>query len=160
MATKSTRPVPEGYATVTASLTVKDAARAIEFYKKAFGAEERERMVGPQGGIMHAEITIGSSIVMLADEMPGMTRGVEAYGGSPVSFYVYVNDADAAHKRALAAGAKEAMPMSDMFWGDRTGQVVDPFGYRWTFATRTVEMTPEEMREAGERWMKTMAQKK
>jgi uncharacterized glyoxalase superfamily protein PhnB len=160
MAKKSTSPIPAGYTTVTASLCLADTAKAVEFYKRAFGAEERERMLGPGGSIMHVELQIGSSIVMAADEMPGMSKSVQTLGGSPVSFYLYFKDADAAQKRALAAGAKEIMPVTDMFWGDRSGQVEDPFGFRWSIATRTEELTPEEMRKAGEEWMKQMATKK
>lgn len=157
MAKKSTQPVPAGYTTVTPGLCFASTAKAIEFYKEAFGAEERERMVGPDGGIMHAELKIGNSIIMMADEMPGMTRSVQAHGGSPVNFYVYVADADAAQRRAVAAGAKELYPVTDQFWGDRSGVVEDPFGLRWNFATHVADLTPEEIREAGEAWMKKMA---
>jgi uncharacterized glyoxalase superfamily protein PhnB len=156
MAKKSTQPIPAGYTTVTPGLCFKNTSRAIEFYKQAFGAEERERMLGPNGAIMHAEIKIGNSIVMMGDEMPGMNKSVQTLGGSPVAFYLYVTDADTAHRRALDAGAKEIQPVTDQFWGDRSGQVEDPFGLRWNLATRTVDMSPEEMRKAGEAWMKKM----
>jgi uncharacterized glyoxalase superfamily protein PhnB len=148
--------VPEGYTTVTPSITVNDAAKAIDFYTKALGATERDRFKGPDGKIMHAEIQIGTARVMLCDEVMGM-RAPQSYGGSPVAFYLYVEDADAAFKKATAAGCKSTMPVTDMFWGDRTGQVEDPFGYKWTLATHTKDMTPDEMRRAGEAWMKEMA---
>jgi uncharacterized glyoxalase superfamily protein PhnB len=159
MAEKSTQPIPVGYSTVTPGLCFSNTAKAIEFYKKAFGAEERERMAGPNGTIMHAEIKIGSSIIMMGDEMPGMNKSVETLGGSPVAFFVYVADVDAAYAKALAAGAKELMPVDDMFWGDRTGQVVDPFGLRWSLATHIKDMTPDEIRRAGEAWMAKMAER-
>jgi PhnB protein len=148
--------VPEGYTTVTASLIQRDCAKAIDFYKKALGAVERMRMPGPDGKIMHAEIQIGSSIVMMNDEMMGM-KSAESLGASPISFYVYVENADAALQKAVAAGGKEVMPATDMFWGDRMGQFTDPFGYRWTVATHIKDMTPEEMKKGQEEWMKQMA---
>jgi uncharacterized glyoxalase superfamily protein PhnB len=157
MASKSTQPIPAGYTTVTAGLCFANTNQAIEFYRQAFGAEVRELMPGPGGGVMHAVLQIGGTLLMAADEMPGMNKSVETLGGSPVAFYVYVADADAAFKRAIAAGAKELMPVADQFWGDRMGTVVDPFGLRWSIATRTVELTPDEIRAAGEAWMKKMA---
>jgi len=150
------KPIPEGYTTVTPSITVNDAPKAIEFYKKAFGATERGRFEGPDGKIMHAEVQIGTAIVMLQDEVMGL-RAPQGLGGSPVAFYVYVEDCDGAFKKAIAAGAKELHPVTDMFWGDRTGQVEDPFGYKWTVATHKKDMTPQETKAAGEAWMKEMA---
>ncbi|MGH9797002.1 MAG: VOC family protein [Candidatus Polarisedimenticolia bacterium] len=139
--------IPEGYQTVTPSLFVRDAARAIEFYRKAFGAEEIMRMPGPDGkGIMHAEIRIGDSAVMLADENPAWeAKSPESYGGTPVTLYLYVADVDAAFKRAVDAGAKVKMPVTDMFWGDRFGKIVDPFGHQWGLATRVETVAPDEL---------------
>ncbi|MGE5177209.1 MAG: VOC family protein [Hyphomicrobiales bacterium] len=146
-------PIPPGHTTVTATITVKDARKAIAFYEKALGATERGRFEGPDGKIMHAEIQIGTSPVMMNDEVMG-SRSPQTIGGSPVSFYLYVEDAEAAHKKALAAGGKEIMAVTEMFWGDRMGQFEDPFGYRWTLATRIKEMTPEQTKKAGEEFFK------
>jgi uncharacterized glyoxalase superfamily protein PhnB len=148
--------VPEGYSTVTPSLIQRDCTKAIDYYKKALGAVERMRMPGPDGKIMHAELQIGTSIVMMNDEMMGM-KSAESLGATPVSFYLYVDDCDAALQKAISAGGKEVMPASDMFWGDRMGQFADPFGYRWTLATHVKDMTPEEMKKGQEEWMKQMA---
>lgn len=144
---KKARPIPDGFHTVTPNLVVQDAAKAIDFYKKAFGAEERMRSPGPGGkGIMHAELKIGDSIVMLADEMPEMgCQSPKTLKGSPVGFFMYVADVDASFKRAVEAGAQAKMPVSDMFWGDRCGQVVDPFGHSWSMATHQEDLTPEEI---------------
>lgn len=150
------KPIPEGYTTVTAGLTVHDASGAIEFYKKALGATERGRHEGPNGKIIHAEIQIGTAIVMLNDEMMDL-RAPRTLGGSPVGFYVYVENADAAFERAIGAGGKVIMPVTDMFWGDRVGHFEDPFGYRWNVATHIKDMTPDEIRKAGEEFMKQMA---
>jgi PhnB protein len=149
--------IPQGYTTVTPSLIVRDAAKAIEFYKKAFGATESSRMHGPDNRVMHAEIKIGNSFVMLADEMPGISKAVETMGGSPVSFYLYFEDADKAFQKAVAAGAKPVMPVAEMFWGDRFGQVEDPFGIKWSVATHVKDHTPEQMKKGMEEWMKQMA---
>jgi PhnB protein len=149
-------PIPKGYTTVTASLIFRDAPKAIEFYKKAFGAQERARALGPDGKIMHAEIQIGTSIVMLSDEVMG-GRSAETIGASPVSFYLYFEDADAAHKKALAVGGKEIMPVTDMFWGDRMGHIQDPFGYKWNIATHIKDLTPEQMKKGQDEFMKQMA---
>lgn len=149
----SVNPIPPGHTTVTPSITLSDAPKAIDFYKKAFGATEVGRFEGPDKKIMHAEIQIGNAMVMLNDEIMG-NRSPQSYGGSPVAFYLYFDDADAAQKKAIAAGAKELMPVTDMFWGDRMGQIEDPFGYRWNVAARTKEMTPDEIGKAGEEFMK------
>ncbi len=148
--------VPPGYSTITPSITLKDTPKAIEFYTKALGAVERMRMPGPDGRIVHAEIQIGNSFVMMNDEVMG-TRSAETVGGSPVSFYVYVEDADAAYARAIAAGCTSLAPMTDMFWGDRMGAVEDPYGYRWTLATHVKDVTDEEMRKGSDAFMKQMA---
>jgi len=157
----SVPPIPEGYHTVTPYLIVKGAARAIEFYEKAFGAKEVLRMPGPGGkGIMHAEIKIGSSRLMLNDEIPAMgCKSVETFGGSPVSFYVYIENVDAAWKRAVDAGATVMMPLADMFWGDRVGVVVDPFGHKWTLAQHVSDPTPEEMKKGQEAFAARMQKK-
>jgi PhnB protein len=150
------KPIPEGYTTVTPSIIVRDAAKAIEFYKKAFGAVEKMRMPGPDGKIMHAEITIGNSHVMFSEEMMG-GKSAESLGGCPVSFYLYFENTDAAIKKAIAAGAKETMPAQDMFWGDRFGQVEDPFGIKWSIATHIKDLTHDQMKKGQEEWMKQMA---
>ena len=144
---KAARPIPEGYHTVTPYLTIRDAARAIEFYKRAFGAEELMRMPGPGGkGVMHAEVKIGDSIVMLSDESPNSScRAPQTLGGATSSQFVYVLDVDSAFKRAVEAGAKVSMPPIDMFWGDRFGKLTDPFGHEWGLATHTEDLTPEEI---------------
>jgi PhnB protein len=151
--------IPEGYHTMTAALTVNDAARAIDFYKRAFGAEEKFRMEGPQGKIGHAELKIGDSILMLGDEMPGMgNRAPSTLGGSPVNLFLYVNDVDAAFKRAVDAGAKVDMPLADMFWGDRYGKLTDPFGHTWSMATHKEDVAPEEMKKRADAAMAKMSQ--
>ena len=149
--------IPPGHTTITATITLSDANRAIDFYKRAFGATEVGRFDGPDGKIMHAEIQIGDSFLMLNDEVMGC-RSPQSLGGSPASFYLYFDDADAAQKKAVAAGAKEMMPVTDMFWGDRMGHIEDPFGYQWNIATRVREMTPAEIRKAGQEFMKQMAE--
>jgi uncharacterized glyoxalase superfamily protein PhnB len=134
---------------VTPHLVCAGAAQAIEFYQKAFGATETSRMPGPGGKLMHASVRIGDSTVMLVDEMPEHgVLGPQALKGSPVMIHLYVEDADALVARAAAAGAKITMPVADMFWGDRYGQLEDPFGHRWSVATHVVDMTPTEMRMA------------
>lgn len=137
-------PIPDGFHTVTPYLVVKDAAKAIEFYKKAFGAEEIVRMPGPDGKVMHAELRIGTSMVMLGDEHPdyGATgpTGEQRYA----SFHLYVPNADAAFKRAIDCGCTMKVPLMDMFWGDRFGKLVDPFGHHWSIATHVEDVSPEE----------------
>jgi PhnB protein len=148
---KKAPPIPKGYHTVTPSLFVAGAAKAIDFYKKALGAEELMRFPAPDGKIMHAEIKVGDSIVMLADEMPDMGgRGPKSIGGTPVSFFVYGENVDAAWKRAVDAGAKEVVPLADQFWGDRTGCLEDPFGHQWWLAQHVQDLTPEEIRKNAE----------
>jgi PhnB protein len=141
------KPVPDGYYAVTPYLILKDAARAIGFYKQAFAATELMRFAGPDGKIGHAEIKIGNSPIMLADEHPEMGyRGPEALGGTPVSILLYVADVDSLFSRAIAAGAKELRPLKDQFYGDRSGTVVDPFGHVWTIATHKEDVPLEEMK--------------
>ena len=140
------KPIPEGYHTLTPSLTIRGATEAIEFYKRAFGAVELMRMPGPGGKLMHAEIRIGDSVLMLSDEFPDMGgKSPQALGGSPVYLFVYVDDVDAVFKRAVDAGAQVRMPLADMFWGDRFGRVVDPFGHEWGLATHKEDLTPKEI---------------
>ncbi len=142
-----TRPIPEGYESLTPMFVFKDARKAIEFYKKAFRAEERFVMPGPDGtGVMHAELKIGSSIIMMGEENPQFPcKSSETLGGSAISFYLYLNNVDEAFKVAVEAGAKVTMPVEEMFWGDRAGTVLDPFGYSWTLATHTRDLTPQEI---------------
>jgi PhnB protein len=149
---KIVRAIPEGYHTATPYLVIRGAARAIDFYKKAFGAIERGRMPGPGGLLMHAEVKIGDSIVMMCDEMPEMTRWVspDALKGTTAAIHLYVEDADALFARAVAAGAKVSMPLMDAFWGDRFGKLTDPFGHEWTIATHQHDYTPEEQRKNAE----------
>jgi PhnB protein len=152
------KPIPDGYRTVTPYITVKGAAQAIEFYKRAFGAQEHERMTGPDGKtVMHGEIKIGDSIVMLADEMPQMgCRSPQTLGGCTGYIFLYVPDVDAAFKRAVEAGAKATMPPADMFWGDRFGTVEDPFGHQWGLGTHKEDLSPEEVRKRGAAAMANM----
>ena len=141
------KPKPEGYHTATPSIIVKDADKAIEFYKSALGAEELDRMTGPDGRtIMHAEIRVGDSRISLADESP-MTgpKAPTTLGGSTGALYLYVPDTDAAFRQAVEAGAKPVNEPMDMFWGDRSATVVDPFGHHWWFATRMEDLSPEEI---------------
>ena len=146
--TSKAKPIPEGYDTATPYLCIKDAARAIEFYKKAFGATELMRMAQPDGRIGHAEIRIGNSPIMLADEVPEMGhRSPQSLGGSPVSILLYVEDVDALFNQAVSAGAKVERPVQDQFYGDRTGGVTDPFGHVWYIATHKEDVSPEEMRK-------------
>ena len=142
------KPIPEGYGTVTPYLIVNGAARAIEFYKQAFGAVETFRMEAPGGRVGHAEIRIGDSHVMLADEHPEMgARSPRAFGGSPVSLTLYVEDVDATVARAVEAGATLKRPVADQFYGDRTGGVEDPFGHVWFVATHVEDVPYEELKK-------------
>ena len=155
---KAASPVPAGYHRITASLTCRDAVKAIEFYKKAFGAEEVMCMRGPDGKVMHAEMKMGDSLFMMNDEAPAWgCQSPQALGGSPVGFYLYVEDADAAWKRAIDAGGKEEMPLTDMFWGDRCGKLKDPFGYSWNLATRVEDLTPVEIEKRQAKFFADMA---
>jgi PhnB protein len=157
---KAKRAVPEGYHTITPQLTLENAAQTIEWYKKAFGAEEKDRALGPDGKVLHSEVRIGDSRVMVHDAMGG-TKGVKSLGGSPVSLYVYVEDCDALFNRAVKAGAQvpdgPMAQLADQFWGDRCGTVIDPEGYRWTIATHKEDLTPDEMKQRQAEFMKTFA---
>jgi PhnB protein len=140
------KPVPDGYHTITPYLSIKGAATAIEFYKKAFDAKEVMRIAQPDGRVGHAELQLGDSRVMLADEFPDMDfRGPQALGGSPVHLHMYVDDVDAVVARAVGAGAKIVRPVQDQFYGDRLGTVSDPFGHVWHVSTHKEDLTPEEI---------------
>lgn len=145
------RPIPDGYHTATPYLILRDGARAIEFYKRAFGAKELMRMPGPDGRIMHAEIQIGDSRIMLADESPeNGSPSPQTLKGTAVGIFLYVEDVDAVFKRAVAAGARELMPVADMFWGDRFGKISDPFGHQWQLATHKEDLQPDEIGKRAE----------
>ena len=142
------KPIPEGYASVTPYLIVKGAAAAIDYYTKVFGATERMRMPGPDGKIGHAEIQIGGSNVMLADENPERgARSPKTVGGSPISLLLYVENVDRTVEKAVAAGAKVLRPVENQFYGDRTGGIEDPFGHLWYVATHVEDVSPEEMKK-------------
>lgn len=148
-------PIPSDYPVISPYLCIKDAAAAMEFYKKAFGATERARMAGPDGTVMHAEMKIGDGLFMLADEFPEMGfRSAQTLGGSPVTIHVYVKDVDALAAQAVSAGATLAKPVEDQFYGDRIAQLTDPFGHVWYFATHTEDVSPEEMGRRFEAMMK------
>ena len=145
------KPIPAGLHTVTPHLICADAAAALEFYKKAFGAVELSRVPGAEGKLMHASVRIGDSVVMLNDEMPEWgSLGPKALKGSPVTIHLYVENADAAFAQAVAAGATVTMALDDMFWGDRYGKLEDPFGHHWSIGTHIRDVSPEEMQAAME----------
>ena len=146
-----TKPIPEGYPRLTPYLIVDGASAAIDFYGSVLGASERMRMPMPNGRIGHAELELGDSLLMLADENPDMDiRGPASLGGAPVSMHLYVEDADAVFARALEAGAKALRPLEDRFYGDRSGQFEDPFGHRWDVSTHVEDVPPEEMSKRAE----------
>lgn len=149
MNTQSVKPIPDGMRTVTPHLVCARATEAIDFYKRAFGAEELSRLAGTDGRIMHAALRIGDSVIFLTNEYPEWNSfGPLALKGTTVTIHLYVPDVDGAFERAVNAGAKVVMPLDDMFWGDRYGSVEDPFGHRWSLATRKREVAPEDLREA------------
>jgi len=158
---KAKSPVPDGFHTVTPQLIFDNAAQAIDWYKKSLGAEEKSRAVSPDGKIMHAELQIGNSRIMLNDAMGG-GKSAKAFGGTPISLWLYVQDCDALFNRAVAAGAKVAPgPMgqlADQFWGDRSGTFTDPYGYQWTVATRKEDVSREEMDRRAQEFFKRAAQ--
>lgn len=141
----SVKPVPDHFPSLCAYLTVHDAAAAIAFYREVFGAEEIFRLSEPAGKIAHAELRLGGTVLMLADEYPGFNRTPEALGGTPVALHLYVPDADAVMARAVQAGAKPLVPVEDQFYGDRSGRFEDPFGHVWLIATHIEDVSPEEM---------------
>lgn len=149
--------IPAGYHSVTPYLVVGDAARAIDFYKKAFGATETVRMGAPGGKIGHAELKIGDSMIMISDEMMG-NKSPKTIGGSPVSIFLYVEDVDSVFKQAVNAGAKSDAPPTDMFWGDRYGKLTDPFGHAWAVATHIEDVAPAEMEKRAKAAMAQMSQ--
>ena len=148
------KPIPDGYPRVTPYLHVDGASKAIDFYRTVFGAKERMRMAGPDGRIGHAELEIGNSMIMVADEHPDMgVRGPKSVGGTPVTVLVYVEDVDRAFERALKAGAKELRPVQNQFYGDRSGQFEDPFGHHWNVATHVEDVPPDEMAKRAAKMM-------
>ena len=153
------KPIPDGYHTVTPSFTFKDSQKAIDFYKKAFGAKVKDLMKSQDGhGIMHATIQIGDSILMMGDEGP-QCKSAESLGGSPITFYIYTLDADKTFQQAVKAGGTVTMPMADMFWGDRAGTVTDPFGYNWMIATHKQDLTGDQIQKGAETFFAQMAKK-
>ena len=151
--------IPEGYHAVSPSFTFKDSQKAIDFYKKAFGAKVLDVFPDLTGrGIMHATIQIGDSIIMMGDEGP-QCQSAETLGSSPITLFIYVPNADATFKQAVAAGGTVAMPMAEMFWGDRAGSIKDPFGYSWMIATHTRDLTQEQIRKGAEAFFAQMAKK-
>jgi PhnB protein len=152
------KPIPEGYHALTPYLAVDDAARAIEFYQRAFGATERGTMEGPDGKIAHAELQIGDSVLMLSDPFPQSScRPPKELGGTSIGVFLYVEDVDSVIQQALDAGAELTTPAEDMFWGDRFGTVTDPFGHVWQIATRKQDLSPEEIMERGKEAMAGMS---
>jgi PhnB protein len=157
----ATSPIPKGYHSVTPSLTCRDAAKAIDFYKKAFGAEEIMRSNSPDGKVSHAEIKIGDSILFINDEFPGMTAAPTPTKTPSVNLFLYVPDVDAIYQRAVAAGARADMPLENMFWGDRFGKITDPYGHQWSLATHIEDVAPEEIgRRAAAFYAKAAGQSK
>jgi PhnB protein len=157
--TASKSPIPKGYHTVTPTLTVRNAAEAIEFYKKALGAEELVRMPSPDGKISHAELKIGDSIIFLGDEFANMgNESPQTLGGASGGLYLYVEDVDKVYARVIGAGAKATMPVTDMFWGDRMGNFTDPYGHSWGISTHTEDVTAEEMEERAKQFYAQMEQ--
>jgi uncharacterized glyoxalase superfamily protein PhnB len=154
----SARAIPEGYHTLTPYLICRNAASAIEYYKKAFGAVQKgDVMGGPEGKVMHAELRIGDSLIMVADEFPEWgSLSPQSIGGSGMGLHIYVEDVDAAFDKAIGAGGIVEMPVADMFWGDRYGKLVDPFGHKWSVATHVKDMSMEEMKEAERAFMQQM----
>jgi PhnB protein len=153
----SVKTIPDGYHTLTPFLTVRDASRAIEFYKQAFGAEERGVMKGPDGKVMHAELKIGDSIIMLSDEFPEYgALSPQSIGGTGMGLHIYVDGVDAAFDRAVKAGAKVEMPVADQFWGDRYGKLQDPFGHKWSIATHTRDLSMDDMKRGMDEAMEKM----
>jgi len=155
------KPIPDGVSTVTPNLTLKHCSTALEWYQRGLGAEQIMNMPAPDGqSVWHAEMRIGTSIFYANDEMPGMGCAAPSpERRSSVGFWLWVTDCDAAFKRAVDAGATAAMPPADMFWGDRTGTIHDPFGYSWTFATHIKDLTPDQTRQAGEDFARQMGMK-
>jgi uncharacterized glyoxalase superfamily protein PhnB len=154
----SVKPVPDGYHTLTPFLTVRDAARAIEFYKQAFGAVQRGDVAkGPDGKVMHAELMIGDSIIMLSDEHPEFgALSPQSTGGAGMGLHIYLDGVDAAFDRAVKAGAQVEMPVMDQFWGDRYGKLKDPFGHKWSIATHVKDLSEDDMKKSMDEAMEKM----
>ncbi len=153
----SVQAIPKGYHTITPFMTVRDAARAIEFYKQAFGAKEKGVMKGPDGKVMHSELVIGDSIIMLADEFPEFgSLSPQSTGSSGTGLHIYIEDVDSAFDRAVKAGATVEMPVADMFWGDRYGKLRDPFGHKWSIGTHKADLSMEEMKKGMDETMAKM----
>lgn len=142
---ENVKAVPEGFRTITPTLTVRNGAKAIEFYKQAFGAESRGLHLTPDGRVAHAELKIGDSVIMLSDEFPPMASSPETIGGTASGLLIYVENVDQLWDRAVKAGASITMPLADQFWGDRWGTLTDPFGHRWSLAQHVEDVAPEEM---------------
>lgn len=154
----SVQSIPKGYHSVTPSLVVNDGARAIDFYKRAFGAQEKSRLDGPDGKVVHAELKIGDSLIMLSDELPESgTRSPRTLRGSSVGIFLYVDNVDDVFRQAVSAGATAEAQPSDMFWGDRFGALTDPFGHHWSLATHKEDVSREEMAKRGKEFMSKMA---
>ena len=154
--------IPDGYHAVTPSFTFKNCKKAIEFYKKAFGAKVLDQLASLDGkGTMHATVQIGDSIIMMGDEMPNpnCAKSAESLGTSPISFYIYVSNVDQAFKQAIAAGGIETMPVMDMFWGDRCGSLKDPFGYTWMIGTHKQDLSQDQIRKGAEAFFAQMSKK-
>jgi PhnB protein len=153
-----TKPIPKGYHALTPSLAVDNAAKAIEFYKRAFGAKERGRMPGPGDTIAHAELEIGDSVLMLADPFPqSSVKPPKKLGGTAVGIFLYVEDVDEVVQQAIDAGGTVTMAVEDQFWGDRYGTVTDPFGHVWQIATRKEDLSPDEIMERSKTAMASMS---
>ena len=159
---RSSKPIPDGFHTVTPAIVVRNAVDAINFYKRALGAEELMRMPGPDGrSIMHAELKIGDSIIFISDESPhASARSPQTLGGSTTVLNLYVKDADTAFQKAIDAGGKSTMPVADQFWGDRYGMFVDPFGYSWGLATHKEDLSEKEMAERANAFFASMQQQR
>ena len=153
--------IPDGYQSLVPIFFFKDSRKAISFYEKAFGAKQKMLMPGPEGkGIMHAELTIGDSVMMLGDENPQQScKSAETLGNSPIKLWLYVQNVDKSFKKAVDAGCTVEMPVQDMFWGDRFGAVKDPFGYTWNFATHTQDLTADQITHGAEEFFEQMAHK-
>ena len=157
MMANTVKPIPEGYHTLTPYVVVRNAELAIDFYKCAFGATEKYRMKSPDGKLVaHAELMIGDSPLMLSDELCKESKSAETLKGSPVGFYLYVSDVDQSFKKAIDAGASEENAIADMFWGDRSGTLIDPFGNHWTIATHREDLSSEEIEKRGKEFFKKM----
>jgi PhnB protein len=154
---RQSQPVPEGFHTITTQMTLDNAAQTIDWYKRALGAEEISRRKGPDGKIMHAELKIGDTRIFVNDVMPGL-RGPKGYGGSPASLWLYVDNCDTFFNRAVGAGGKIQIPMSDQFWGDRAGAFADPEGYTWWVATRKEQLTEDELEQRASEFFRQAAQ--